>query len=260
MKLLILTQNENLYLPQAFAKVCEAFRSEVACIVIAPAMSTHGGPVKGLLKHWTLFGTYGTLVLTRRVLWNKCRSRFESPSSLGPQHSIENVARAFQVQCFHVKKVNHPDFYQLIDRFQPDLLISISCPQVIGRRARQRFSLGAINVHGAPLPKYRGLMPAFWALRNQEPQTAVTVHDLADKLDNGQILVQKPVEITSDETWDSLVKKTKLAGAEALIDAIEQIRAGTVQRRPNRDEDATYFSFPTKADRQAFRAAGRRFF
>ena len=56
------------------------------------------------------------------------------------------------------------------------------------------------------------------------------------------------------------MRKTKLVGAEALIEAIEQIQTGTVQGRPNRDEEATYFSFPTEADRQVFRRVGRRFF
>ena len=82
---------------------------------------------------------------------------------------------------------------------------------------------------------------------------------MEEKLDDGDILIQREVPITPNDTWDSLVRRTKAAGAEILIEAVEQVRNGTVQRRPNKDEDATYFSFPTAADRRAFRAAGRRF-
>ncbi len=120
--------------------------------------------------------------------------------------------------------------------------------------------MGCINVHGAPLPKYRGMMPSFWALQNGENKTAVTVHDLEAKLDDGDILVQQEVEIAPDETWDSLVRKTKAQGAQALILAIKQIKEGTVHRKANREEDATYYSFPTAKDRKAFLQAGRRFF
>ena len=103
-------------------------------------------------------------------------------------------------------------------------------------------------------------MPAFWSLRFEEPATAVSVHVLDDKLDNGDILLQRPVIISPEDTWDSLVRKTKAAAAEALIEAIEAIRAGTVEHKPNLEAEATYYSFPTAVDRQAFLAAGRRFF
>jgi methionyl-tRNA formyltransferase len=103
-------------------------------------------------------------------------------------------------------------------------------------------------------------MPAFWVLRNGESITAVTVHDLADRLDDGDILLQQEVPIKADDTWSSLVSRTKSVGADILVQAIEQIDNGTVQRLPNCDEDATYFSFPTSKDRQVFHAAGRRFF
>lgn len=103
-------------------------------------------------------------------------------------------------------------------------------------------------------------MPAFWVLRNGETKTAVTVHDLEAKLDDGDILVQREVEITPTETWYSLVQKTKTCGAQALVEAVRQIEAGTVVRKSNREEDATYYSFPTAADRRVFLAAGRRFF
>ena len=103
-------------------------------------------------------------------------------------------------------------------------------------------------------------MPAFWALCNGETKTAVSVHDLAAKLDDGDILVQREVDISRDDTWDTLVRKTKAVGAYALIDAIHQIKDGSVERMPNLEEHATYYSFPTAKDRKAFLAAGRHFF
>lgn len=103
-------------------------------------------------------------------------------------------------------------------------------------------------------------MPAFWVLRNGEAKTATTVHDLGAKLDDGDIILQRKVEITPEDTWDSLVRKTKAAGTQALIEAVEQIKDGSVKRKPNLEEEATYFSFPTAKDRKAFIQAGRRFF
>ena len=259
MQILILTQRENLYLPNAIGKVCQAVGSDVACIVTAPAMSTHGGPLKGVVRHLALFGLLDSARMALRIAMAKCRDVVTRPMPQGPFHSIRAVAKAFELPYHHVDGLGSPEFQALIERYEPGLLISMSCPQIIRRKIREQMPLGCINVHGAPLPRYRGLMPAFWALKNGETETATTVHDLAAKLDDGAILKQKAVAIAPDDTWDSLVRKTKSAGADALIETIEEIRQDTVQRRPNPEDEATYFSFPTAADRKAFRAAGRRF-
>jgi methionyl-tRNA formyltransferase len=259
LRLLILTQNENLFLPRSFARVCEEMGQQVCAIFVAPTMSTHGGAVKGFWRHLRLFGLLNTFRMGWRVLAAKRKARSENPDRSGPFHCLRSVGEAFGVPYHEVEKVNSAEVHELIDQYKPDLLISISCPQIIGKKLRERFPQGCINVHSAPLPRYRGLMPGFWVLRYDEDETAVTVHDLADKLDNGDILLQKTVPIAPDDSWFDLISKTKAAGAEALIESIRQIERGEVDRKPNRDDDATYFSFPGPADRRAFRRAGKRF-
>lgn len=260
MRIVLLTQNENVYLPRCLALVCRELKSDICAVVTAPAMSTHGGAVKGFMRHVRLFGPWGTTVMVRRVLVNRLLDRVQPGTDARRPCSVRAAARAYGLPYEHVHRINGRQFLQRVDELGPDLLISLSCPQIIGTRLRERFPLGAINVHGAPLPRYRGLMPAFWALANGEEKTAVTVHDLDDQLDNGPILVQEEVPISPDDTWDSLVTKTKVAGAEALIRAVGQIKVGTVERRPNREEEATYFSFPLARDRKVFLGRGRRFF
>ena len=260
MRILIITQNDNQYLPTAIAKVCMEFQKEISFIVSAPAMSSKGGKIRGFFQHIGLFGPKATLTLGYKVLRTKVLDRFIRSDTSGPFYSIKSVANAFNIPFYEVEKISSPEFHGLIDRYPPDLLVAQSCPQILGKKILDRFPMGAINVHGAPLPRYRGMMPSFWVLRNGETRTASTVHDLAAKLDNGDILAQREVPIAPDDTWDSLVTKTKTAGAEALIEAINQIKAGTVKRKPNPEEDATYFTFPTYKDRKAFLASGKHFF
>lgn len=260
MRIMILTQNENIYLPKAVGTVCEALRSDIVCIVTAPAMSTHGNAMRGALKNIILFGVSGTINMGARILHSKIRSAFAGNGGKSNFFSIRKIGESLNLPYHHVSRVNSPEFTSICKTYAADLLISMSCPQVVGKKVRNLFPKGCINVHGAPLPKYRGLMPAFWVLRNGEIKTASTVHELAEKLDDGQIYHQVEVDIEADETWDSLVRKTKAAGAYALIEVVEKIRSGQLMGRPNPEEEATYFSFPTAADRKAFRRAGRRFF
>jgi len=258
-KLFIVTQDENVYLPRSIAAVCEAFPGDVTAIVSAPAMSTHGGPIKGFMRHFQLFGIRGSATLGMRVIAARLRA-FRDVDRKGPFDSMAQVAHAYQVPYVHVDRLKGDHFMAAVAAYGGDLLISISCPQIIGKAIRDRFPKGAINLHGSPLPRYRGLMPAFWVLRNGEKETAITVHELDAKLDDGAILAQETIPIAADETWDSLVRKTKGAGAQLLIQTIRQIADGTVQRRPNLESEATYFSFPTSDDKREFAAAGRRFF
>lgn len=260
MKIIILTQEEYLYLPKSFATMCKEYSGEITCIVTCPAMTLHGSTVKGVLRHVRFFGIKGTCVLACRILSARIKTLVLKPSSSGPFYSIKQVAHAFSIPFYYVPEIKGAGFQDILNTHKPDLLISISCPQIIGKKIRDRIPMGCINVHGAPLPKYRGMMPSFWALKNGECKTATTVHDLEAKLDDGDILVQQEVEIAIDDTWDSLVRKTKAQAAQALILAIKQIKEGTVQRKPNREEDSTYYAFPTAKDRKVFLRAGRRFF
>jgi len=260
MRIIVLTQSEDLYLPASLGYVCGQLGGEIVCIVSSPVMSTHGGSIRGVRKHLCLFGPKACVVLAMRSVQAKVASILHTPQKEGPFFSIRQVAKTFKIPFYRVARVNDSAFHTILDQHGPDLLISLSCPQIIGKKIRERMAAGCINVHGSPLPKYRGLMPAFWVLCNGEERTAVTVHDLEAKLDDGAILIQTEVEIAPEETWDSLVRKTKRAGAEALVEAVMQIKSGTAMRKPNRKEEATYFSWPNKADRRAFLARGRRFF
>ena len=260
MRVMVLTQEESVYLPSAIAAVCRHLGGTVRSLVCAPAMSTHGGTLPGLIRHVRLFGLTGTCAYAGRALRAKALSLVTKPNPAGPCHSRSAVARAFGIPFHRVANVNSQDFIDLVGSYGPDLLVSMSCPQIIRERVRGLFPMGAINVHGAPLPRYRGLMPAFWVLRNGEESTAVTVHELGDALDDGAILVQRRVPILESDTWDSLVRRSKAAGAEAVLEAVAAIEDGTVERKANPREDSTYFAFPSPADRRAFLRAGRRFF
>ena len=260
MKVTIFTQDDRVYLPIPIHTLVEQMPDKVACIILSPPMSTHGGKLKGLLRHLPVFGVIGTIRMGWQVIWARLGPMLGARPSNRDCWSIEEVGRKFGVPVHYVDDVNSQEMQQTIDAHPADLLVSVSCPQVLRPAVLSRFSKGGINVHSAPLPRYRGLMPAFWVLYNQEKQTAVTVHDLAEKLDNGDILLQRPVEISPGETWNSLLAKTKAAAGDALVDTIRAIESGTVERRPNLDEESTYFSFPELKHAREFRARGLKMF
>lgn len=260
MKLLIATQDESIYLPAALATVCRERREDLLGIVVSPPLSTHGSSWKGIRLHVGMFGFAGCFRLGMRMLDHRMRDALGQGKTDGPFYSVTHVARSFGIPCFEVRDLSSREAFRLFSDLKADLLISMSCPQIIRKRVRDVFPKGAINVHSAPLPRYRGLMPVFWVLVNQESRTAVTVHELADGLDDGDILAQRIVPVTAGDTWSDLVLRCKRAGAELLLNTIQEMERGTVSRRPNPDEESTYFGFPMPHDAHRFRRLGRRFF
>ena len=257
---MLFTQDERVYLPLSLEPVIDRLGDRIECIVLSPPMSTHGGIGTGLRKHLSVFGLRGTAAMGLRVV----AARLLPMLGIAPRDrrawSIEDLARQAGIPVHHVNKVNSAAMHEILDRYRTGLLISISCPQIIRKKLLERFEHGGLNVHSSPLPRYRGLMPAFWLLFHDERETAVTVHDMAEKLDNGDIRLQQPIPIHADDTWNSLVTRTKTAAGRALVEAVEQLDKGELPRRANPDDASTYFSFPTANDAREFRRRGRRIF
>jgi methionyl-tRNA formyltransferase len=134
----------------------------------------------------------------------------------------------------------------------------VACPQIFRGELLRLPRLGCINVHSAMLPNYRGMLPTFWAMVNEERETGVTVHFMSEGIDGGSIILQRTVPIRQDETLLSLMRRTKRVAADLVLEAIKEFEAGTVSPVPNPPDEGTYFSFPTREDVARFRALGRR--
>jgi methionyl-tRNA formyltransferase len=259
-KVLFVTQNDRLYLPLFFDPVLAGLGDRAVCIVACPPFGRiHGGRLKGALRSAAMFGARGTAVILCRSL------RAAVLELLGRRTgdgfcSIRQLARHRSVPFHRISLVNSSEFASLVEMYAPEVLVSVSFPQKVGRDVRRLFPSACLNVHNGPLPAYRGMMPTFWVLRNGEEVTASTVHFMTARIDDGDILVQKPVPISPEETWDSLMKKTRKTSADALLEALEMIAGDRVDRIPNSREKATWYSLPGKPDWKAFRTAGRRFF
>jgi methionyl-tRNA formyltransferase len=138
-------------------------------------------------------------------------------------------------------------------------LISILGNQIFKNEIINLAPKGCINLHTSLLPKYRGLMPTFWVMKNNEKFTGVSVFYVNEGIDTGPIIIQKRIEI-GNRTQDELIKYTKMIGIEAIIEALELIDLGDVQTLQNNDSMMTYYSFPTKEDVAIFKKINKKFF
>ncbi len=168
------------------------------------------------------------------------------------------VARRYAVEVERVREINAAEFHERLRKLQIDLLISAACPQIFGAELLALPPLGCLNVHSGPLPRYRGMLPTFWALYRGEQATAVTVHVMNERLDDGPIVLQETVAIREGETQAHLMRRCKSAGGRLLARTIDLLELDAVELRENPREEATYYSFPTPRQARDFRRGGGR--
>jgi hypothetical protein len=119
-------------------------------------------------------------------------------------------------------------------------------------------ALGCLNIHGALLPEYRGVMPSFWMLANGEREAGVTIYFMNEAIDAGEVAAQQPFEIGPTETLDDFVRRSKRIAADLLVEVLHDVEDGNSSRRSMNLSEGSYYSWPTRDVVQQFRAAGRQ--
>jgi methionyl-tRNA formyltransferase len=135
---------------------------------------------------------------------------------------------------------NHPKrLAAMIAPMQPDLIISAGFPYLIPPEVVALPRLGAINMHPALLPKYRGPSPIEWHFRNGESEMGFTIHRVATEFDNGPILAQLTEPIRDDDVFETLFARIEPALPALLRRALERVSRGEIGE-PQDESRATY--------------------
>ena len=106
---------------------------------------------------------------------------------------------------------------------------------------------GCINVHASLLPKYRGAAPIHYAILNGEKKSGVTIMQMAEGLDTGDMLLKKSVEISENEIVEELHDQLSEVGAELVVQALEGLEKGTLTPEPQDDSLSSYASMIQKS-------------
>ena len=173
---------------------------------------------------------------------------------------VKVAAEKLGYPVIQVESMKTGDVYQTLKQHSPDFFVVVAFGHVLDKKILEIPSICPINIHASLLPKYRGLMPSFWVLKNNEKETGVSVFFVDKGIDSGPILVQKKMPINENMTQAELIKKSKKLGMDAIIESIELIHQGNYKLIPNPDKEKTYFSFPTREDVKEFYRAGKKFY
>ncbi|MCI5191062.1 MAG: methionyl-tRNA formyltransferase, partial [Candidatus Electrothrix sp. AS4_5] len=126
-------------------------------------------------------------------------------------------------------------FLNTISALEPDLIVVTAYGRILQSRLLHLPRFGTINVHGSLLPKYRGAAPIQWAIINGETETGVTVMQMDEGVDTGDILLPLKIPITAEDTSGTLFDKLADLGGQALFEAISRIKRGDLPPTPQDD-------------------------
>lgn len=176
----------------------------------------------------------------------------------GARPFLGGACRSRGVPVRSAASANDPEAVAFLDAGQPEVLVSVSCPERLASAALDLPSVAAINIHWAPLPAYAGIAPYFWVLRDGAEQTGLTVHVMESTLDTGPVLGRRAVPIEPDDTMVALQLRLAQAGAEELAGVIRRLPAALDAAEPQPSEGRSYRTWPVADDVRALRAQGRR--
>lgn len=152
---------------------------------------------------------------------------------------VKKAARRLGIETIlQPDSVRDSEFASDVRTLEPDVIVVVAfriLPPAVFNAAR----LGAFNLHGSLLPRYRGAAPINHAVMQGETKTGVTTFFLREDVDTGNIILQREMEIDPDETAGDVHDRMMMLGAQAVVDTVRLIESGDVQPQAQDDSMAT---------------------
>ncbi len=151
------------------------------------------------------------------------------------------AAREKGIPVFTPESVNTPEWREKIAALRPDLILSVYYRHMIGTKLLALPPLGAWNLHGSLLPKYRGRAPINWAVLHGEARIGMTLHRMVKSADAGAIVDQDGADIGPRDTAEQAFRKVLPCARRVLARQIDALLAGLATETPQDEAQASYF-------------------
>lgn len=159
---------------------------------------------------------------------------------------VKQCAEKYNIPVFQPEKIKQSNAVEIIKELEADLIVVAAYGKLLSKEILDSTKYGCINVHASLLPEYRGAAPIQWAVIDGKKKTGVTIQQMNEGLDTGDIILTKETEIDINETTPHLFDRLSYIGADVLLDAIDMIKNDSVKLTKQNDELATYAPKITK--------------
>jgi len=248
MRVLFVTEDDPLYVVEFFDVFLREFpRDELEVVGVTISRAFNESRLATARRVLAMYGPLDFFRLALRV----ARARFQ-------RRSIARLVEAARIPLLPTGSVNDPAYIARVRSLQPDVIVSVAAPEIFRAELLELPPLGCINIHSGRLPRYRGMMPTFWQMHAGERAVTLTVHEMAPQLDAGAVLATAQQTIEPGATLEDMMGAGKREGARLMIGVLRDLAAGTTRPEPLDLAEASYFSFPGRAEATELRRRGHR--
>jgi methionyl-tRNA formyltransferase len=259
MNIAVITQPDSAVIPENIAKLADVPGIAIRAVIVLDVKGSLANKRDYFLKG---FGAWQCFKLFARLAGQRLSAAIRRvagrPVRRGEGMSVRQLAHHLAVPCISTTELHAAQLLDYLQSLDLDLIVSFSAPIVFKDRLLAMPRHGCINLHCSLLPRYAGLLPSFWVLYNHEQSTGATVHYMDTRIDNGGILGQEIVPIERGATMLDVIRRTKRIGGDLMVQTVRQIASGTMVVRENREEEGSYFGWPTVEQMRDFRRQGGR--
>jgi methionyl-tRNA formyltransferase len=161
---------------------------------------------------------------------------------------VKVAARELDLPVFQPEKIRAPDALAELVTLKPDVIVVAAYGQILPKAVLSLSPFGCINIHASLLPRYRGASPIHAAILEGDSQTGVTIMQVDEGLDTGDILFKVATPIGPDDTAGSLHDRLAQLAPDALLACLDLLGRGAVSREKQDGALATYAPKLTRKD------------
>jgi methionyl-tRNA formyltransferase len=158
------------------------------------------------------------------------------------------VAEKFKIPTLKPVKIRTPEFLSELKAFEPDLLVVAAYGRILPNPILDVPRIAPMNVHASLLPRHRGAAPIEGAILAGDAETGVTIMRIVERMDAGQMYLQRKIPIEPNDTQGTLKQKLAELGASATLEAIDLAARGVLVETPQDEALATYTAQVEKKD------------
>jgi methionyl-tRNA formyltransferase len=151
---------------------------------------------------------------------------------------VKQVALDHNLPILEPPNLKAESFLEQVRQLSPDILVVVAF-RILPRALFAIPRYGAVNVHPSLLPEYRGPAPIHWTLINGETVTGVTTFRIEEKIDAGNLLLQREVSISNDDDFGSLHDRLAMIGADLLIATLDGLENGSLTAKHQDESQVT---------------------
>lgn len=160
---------------------------------------------------------------------------------------VKECALRHNIPVFQPVKVKAPEAVEQLRKYEADVFVVAAFGQILSKEILTMPRLGCVNIHASLLPKYRGASPIHWCIINGEEETGVTIMQMDEGVDTGDILAAVKVKIAEDETAESLFEKLSKEGAKLLVDTLPRLERGEIEPVKQNDAESSHTKMMSKS-------------